>query len=81
MKNQFIIQEQDINKRKYFYSYIQAKYKLKNNIKNNMIDNTKYPIVIDFNEKSFWLCTSITCCACLYQNNKIISIKDFKERK
>ena len=74
---QFIIQEKDLTKKKEFYNYIRKKYKLKKHLYNKI--KTHYPIVIDFDEKSIWICTSITCCSLAAQNNKIISIEEFNK--
>lgn len=76
---QYIINESNIDKRIDFYNYIMNNYKLKNmDYKKNMI-NSKYPFVVDFDKKIFWICSSITCLACSSQNNQIISIEDFKK--
>lgn len=76
---QYIVNESNIDKRIDFYNYIMNNYKLKiMDSKKNMINN-KYPFVVDFNEKNFWICSSITCLACASQNNQIISIDEFKK--
>lgn len=77
---QYIVNESNIDKRKEFYNYIMNNYKIKNmDYKDNMINN-KYPFVVDFDEKIFWICNSITCLACASQNKQIISIEEFKKR-
>ena len=74
---QYIVNESNIEKREYFYNYIVNNYKLKNmDYKANMI-NSKYPFVVDFDKKIFWICSSITCLACASQNNQIILIDEF----
>ncbi len=76
---QYIVNESNIDKRKEFYNYIMNNYKLKNmDYKDNMINN-KYPFVVDYDNKTFWICSSITCLACASQNNQIISIEEFKK--
>ncbi len=75
---QFIVQEKDIKKRKTFYSYLHNNFKLKDNCE-NIIEST-FPFVVDFNDNSLWVCSSITCLACASQSKKIISINEFKER-
>ena len=79
MKTQFIVQEQDERKRELFYNYIHKTYDLKDWYP---FDKEKYikinfPFVIDFKEKSFWVCDSITCCACAAQAKVIYSIYQF----
>jgi len=39
--------------------------------------NSKFPFVVDFKRKDFWVCESITCCACAAQNGLIISFEEF----
>ena len=81
-KHQFIVRESDKDKRKEFYEYIHNNYKLKDlfHSKQDMIDYNHFPFVVDFKEKKFWVCTSVACCAAAAQNNKIITIQEFKER-
>lgn len=76
---QYIVKESNINKREEFYDYIMNNYNLINiDSKKNMINN-KFPFVVDFDEKIFWICNSITCLACASQNKQIISIEEFKK--
>ena len=35
---------------------------------------------VDFKEKSFWICESITCCACAAQAKVMFTIDEFKEK-
>ncbi len=81
-KHQFIVRESDKDKRKEFYEYIHSNYKLEDLFynKQNMIDYNHFPFVVDFIEKKFWVCTSVACCAAAAQNNRIITIQEFKER-
>ena len=83
MKTQFIVQEADKRKRKEFYNYILRNYHLKKYypFRKKYFINSSFPFVIDFKEKSFWICDSITCCACAAQNNSIISIEEFMKNK
>lgn len=43
------------------------------------IINSSFPFVIDFIDNAFWICESITCCACAAQSGKILTIEKFKE--
>ena len=82
MKKQFIVFENDINKRKDFYDYINNRYNLDicyPYIKDYFI-KSKYPFVVDFTENKFWICESITCLACASQSGKIITINNFIEQ-
>ena len=80
MKNQYIVSEPNKKKREEFFDYINNEYNLdicypytkEEFIKSN------FPFVIDFKEKNFWICDSITCCACAAQAKQIIGIKEFK---
>lgn len=81
MSKQFIVQERDYLKRRNFYEYITKKYILKVRMeKEEMVDN-KFPFVVDFDDKTFWVCESITCCAMASQSKKIISIEEFKKKE
>ncbi len=82
MQKQFIVFENDINKRKDFYDYINNRYNLDicyPYIKDYFI-KSKYPFVVDFTENKFWICESITCLACASQSGKIITINNFIEQ-
>jgi len=76
---QYIVNESNIEKREYFYNYIVNNYKLKIIDSKKYMINNKYPFVVDFNEKNFWICSSITCLACASRNNQIISVEEFKK--
>lgn len=80
MKKQYIVQESDKEKRKEFYEYIVNNYDLLIRFDKNHMINSSFPFVVDFKEKDFWVCESITCCACAAQKKKILTIKEFKER-
>ncbi len=77
MKEQFIVQEPNKKKREEFINYINQQFKLKNHYSKEEMIDSNYPFVIDFQKKDFWICESITCCACAAQAHKIISIKEF----
>ncbi len=83
MKKQFMIQPNNIIERINFYYYIHNKYNLLEHFTKEEMISSKFPYVVDFNDNSFWVCESITCCACAAQNKQIISIDEFKrlERK
>ena len=83
MRKQFIVDEKDLNKRKEFYNYIVNTYDFKvcyPYTKESFINN-KFPFVVDFNEKKFWISDSITCLACAAQNKVIFTIDDFFNQK
>ena len=82
MKKQFIVQEEDSIKREEFYDYILNKYNFKIGYpftKEEFI-NIGFPFVIDFSDKTFWICRSVACCAAAASAKAIISIEEFKER-
>ena len=54
-------------------------YQLKINMTKYHMIHSKYPFVVDFSKKDFWVCESITCCACAQQANKILSKEKFLE--
>ena len=65
-KMQFIVNVAAKEDRKAFYEYIVNTYKLDIHylfFKRRFIQSN-FPFVIDFKEKIFWICDSITCCAC-----------------
>ena len=79
-KTQFIVKVAGKEERKTFYEYIMNTYKLQKYypfFKRRFI-KSNFPFVIDFKEKSFWICDSITCCACAAQTNNIFTIDQFK---
>lgn len=79
MKKQFIIQELNKERREQLINYILSHYKMKKNhgqSKEYML-NSKFPLVIDFEEKYFFALESITCCAIASQNKSIISFEQF----
>ena len=82
MRSQFIVKESDLAKREEFYNYIINSYDLEiwYPYKKNKFVNNKFPFVIDFKEKSFWVCESITCCACAAQAKVMFTIEEFKEK-
>ncbi len=81
MRKQFIVQEDDINKREEFYNYIKDNYDLVNwhPYKKELFINSQNPFVIDFNDNSFWISDSITCNAAAASCNAIINIDEFKK--
>ena len=38
-----------------------------------------FPFVVDFKEKSFWICESVTCCAAAAACGSIINSEEFKK--
>ena len=81
-RTQFIVLEGDKQKRKEFYEYIMSTYHLKKKypyFKRKFINN-KFPFVVDFGDNSFWICESITCCACAAQNHVMVSADEFKSK-
>lgn len=82
MKKQFIVQEHGVNERWDFYNYIHDNYNLNDyfiDLKEE-IETDKFPFVVDFGDNSFWICNSITCCACAAQRNQILTVSEFKEK-
>ena len=75
MNNQYIVNVKT-EEREEFISYLK-KLNLKGKYKNKEIINSKFPIVIDFNEKIYYLLESITCCAMASQSGKMISKDEF----
>ena len=79
MKKQYIISEKETKKREIFYNYIIDNYDLKISYlyEKEKFVNSIFPFVVDFKENTFWICESITCCACASQSKKIITIDEF----
>ena len=78
---QFIVEEFNKNKREKFYDYITKKYDLKiiyPYTRERFIDS-KFPFIVDFKERNFWVCESVTCSAAAASAHVIISIEDFKK--
>ncbi len=82
MKKQFMVQEHGIKERWNFYFYIHNNYDIVDHFFNlkEEIESDKFPFVVDFKYNSFWICSSVTCCACAAQRKQIISVNKFKEK-
>lgn len=80
MKKQYIVQESNKEKREEFYEYIINNYDLFVESSKDYMIESNFPFVVDFKENNFWICNSVTCCACAAQKGKIIDVKKFKER-
>ena len=80
MKTQFIVAVAGKDERKLFYEYIVNTYNLDKYypfFKRQFIQSN-FPFVIDFKENIFWICNSITCCACASQAKVIYTVDQFK---
>ena len=81
MRKQFIVKESNKKNREEFYDYITCKYKLDVEYpytKDEFIESS-FPFVVDFEENNFWICDSVTCCACAASQHVMFSIDDFKK--
>lgn len=81
MRKQFIVKESNKKNREEFYNFIKNNYELKNEYpyyKKLFVDSS-FPFVIDFEEKIFWICDSVTCCACAASQNVMFTIDEFKK--
>ena len=77
---QYIVSDKDVNKRRELYDFIHSNYIIKDyEDRNNIVENI-FPIVVDLDEGSLWVCSSITCLACAAQNKKIINIEEFRNK-
>ena len=56
---------------------IDNNYKLNKYFTKDYMIHSKFPFVIDFKDNSFWVCESITCCACAAQREKILTPREF----
>ena len=83
MRTQFIVQEIDKVKRGHFYDYIINNYKfiVSYPFTRKNFQDIVFPFVIDFKEKTFWVCRSVTCLACAAQAKVIITIDGFYEQE
>ena len=79
-KKQYIVQVHGTYKREKLFDYIINNYNLKICFSKEYMVNSVFPFVIDFAEKKFWVCESVTCCACAAQNNNILSLEDFYKK-
>ena len=80
-KEQYIVHDSDIFNRNAFYEYITNKYDLLVRMERDEMVGSKFPFVVDFKDKSFWVCESVTCCAIAAQKKKILTIDEFKEKE
>ncbi len=83
MRTQFMINEFDKTKRGHFFDYIMNRYhfRLSFPFERKLFQEITFPFVVDFEEKSFWVCRSVTCCACASQAKIIITIDEFMEKE
>lgn len=79
-RTQFIVNVTSKKDRKDFYEYIVHTYKLDINypFSKRRFIKSNFPFVVDFKEKSFWVCESVTCCACAAQAKVIYTVDQFK---
>ena len=75
---QYIVNEKGYYKRLTLYKYIHNNYDVKDKMSILYMLKSKFPFVIDTDEKILWVCESITCLSCASQNNRIISSEQFK---
>ena len=78
-KEQYMVHDSDIFNRNAFYEYIINKYNLLVRMERDEMVGSKFPFVVDLKDKSFWVCESVTCCACAAQKKKILTIEKFNE--
>ena len=71
---QYIVTESDINKRKEFFDYMVSNYDLILHSSEEIMINSRFPFVVDFDNNTFWVCESITCLACAAQRKRIIAV-------
>ena len=67
------------DKRRDFYNYLirNGYMPIERHISDNYI-NSIFPFVIEDNN-TFWICESITCCACAASRKRIINSEEFKK--
>lgn len=75
---QYIVSISDMDERIDFYNDILKRYELTDLLRDGDIES-RFPFVVDFNNNTFWVCTSITCLAAAAQCGKIMTIKQFRE--
>ena len=83
MRTQFMVKESNKLKRSKFFDYITSKYDLYVEypyFKEDFVNNN-FPFVIDFEDKSFWICESVTCCACAASNKVLFTIDEFMKMR
>jgi hypothetical protein len=81
MRTQYLISVSNKKEREIFYDYIDEKYNLVNSYPYGREEfiSSIFPFVVDFKEKKFWVCESITCCACAASQKRILTVKEFKK--
>ena len=79
MKKQYIIQESNQERRKELINYVLNHYKIKRNHgqSKEYLLQSKFPLVLDLQEKYFFALESITCCAISSQKHQIITFDEF----
>ena len=79
MRTQFIVNESDEVKRGHFFDYITNNYDFTVSFPFNRkgFQEINFPMVVDFKERNFWVCNSITCNACAAQQGVIITLDEY----
>ncbi len=75
---QYIVAISDMDKRVDFYNDILKRYELQDLLRESDIESG-FPFVVDFDKKTLWVCTSITCLAAASQCGKIMTLDEFRE--
>ena len=76
-KKQYFVQSKDKPKREVLFNYITKYTKMKTKESKKDMMNSNFPFVVDYKTNHFWICNSITCCACAAQRNQIITVEEF----
>ena len=76
-KKQYIVQVHGLLERNAFYNYIINNFKLNTYYPREYMIKSIFPFIVDLSTNEFWVCESITCCACAAQNKQIISDDEF----
>jgi len=79
-RGQYIVSVNGFKDRLKFINYIKNKYKLNLRKDVKSMASSKFPFVVDFGRKEFWVCESITCLAMAQQSGLIISEEQFRNR-
>lgn len=77
---QYIVQPQKEERNNFYLYLIENGYTPVDNYPQDYYINNRFPFVIEDNN-TFWICESITCCACAAQRKRIISVDSFKNKK
>ena len=77
---QYIVNESNSLKRKELIDFITSKIVLRSYETYEELINSKFPIVLNFDDNTIWVCNSITSLVCAAQAHKILTLDELLKK-